>query len=307
MAEENNSALVVTSNEARRQAEIEVAGNFRKATSVAGVCKDIVLKTSVVIANRKYVPAASWEAIATAHGYIVSTRDIEYVKGHRDEQWHGFAGGFRCIGELKNMETGVVIATAEGFVSEDETTWFGGEKSTGEQIKKRSDSAIRAMVQTRAAGRVCKQAFAHVVVLMNAGLSTTPLEEVTDPDNPLPEHGNGNGGEQQDQGEPIYDWRNVRVHFGQKHGPGCDPDHPGGKELGELSEAALKAFQEKWQPKPWNGKFNPKDLRLRRALDISMGKSQPDKKPGEAAGTQGAATGGLVRDDTGPSDADIPA
>jgi hypothetical protein len=34
------------------------------------------------------------------------------------------------------------------------------------------------MAQTRAISRACRSAFAHVVVMMNAGLSTTPAEEV---------------------------------------------------------------------------------------------------------------------------------
>lgn len=34
------------------------------------------------------------------------------------------------------------------------------------------------MAQTRAMSRACRSAFAHVVVMMNAGLATTPAEEV---------------------------------------------------------------------------------------------------------------------------------
>jgi hypothetical protein len=34
------------------------------------------------------------------------------------------------------------------------------------------------MAQTRAISRACRSAFAHVVVMMDAGLSTTPAEEV---------------------------------------------------------------------------------------------------------------------------------
>lgn len=79
------------------------------------------------------------------------------------------------------MSDGAVIAEAEGFVGEDEPTWFGGTVTAYGKTKvlpKRADYAIRAMAQTRAISRACRSAFAHVVVMMNAGLSTTPAEEV---------------------------------------------------------------------------------------------------------------------------------
>jgi hypothetical protein len=46
------------------------------------------------------------------------------------------------------------------------------------KLPKRPDYAIRAMAQTRAISRACRSAFAHVVVMMNAGLETTPAEEM---------------------------------------------------------------------------------------------------------------------------------
>lgn len=137
---------------------------MRLATDVAGVCKDIVLKTSVTIQGRKYVPVEGWMSIATAHGCIASSRNVEKIEG-----------GYRAIGEIRRMSDGTVLSTAEGFVGMDETkTWA-----------QRPEYACRAMAQTRAISRACRAAFAHVVVLMNAGLSTTPLEEV--PDGGFPE------------------------------------------------------------------------------------------------------------------------
>jgi hypothetical protein len=65
------------------------------------------------------------------------------------------------------MDTGQVIATAEGFVGDDEPTWSS-----------RPTYAKRAMCQTRAISRACRSAFAHVVVLIDRNLSTTPAEEV---------------------------------------------------------------------------------------------------------------------------------
>jgi hypothetical protein len=65
------------------------------------------------------------------------------------------------------MSDGMVLSQAEGFVGNDEATW-----------NNRPEYARRAMAQTRAISRACRSAFAHVVVMMNAGLSTTPAEEV---------------------------------------------------------------------------------------------------------------------------------
>jgi hypothetical protein len=65
------------------------------------------------------------------------------------------------------MSDGAEIARAEGFLGDDESVWA-----------KRPVYARRAMVQTRAISRACRSAFAHVVVLIDANLSTTPAEEI---------------------------------------------------------------------------------------------------------------------------------
>ncbi len=156
------------------------ADAYRASTDAASLCKDIVVASAMEIQKRKYVKVEGWQAIAIAHGCTGSARDVERVPG-----------GVRAIGEVRRMSDGAVIAEAEGFVGEDEPTWYGGEvekdewvnnRRTGKKIvtvlPKRADYAIRAMAQTRAISRACRSAFAHVVVMMNAGLSTTPAEEV---------------------------------------------------------------------------------------------------------------------------------
>ena len=147
--------------------ETKPAELHRIASDVAGLCRQIVLSTAVHIEGRKYVKVEGWQSIATAHGCVASCRDVKRVEG-----------GFSAIGEIRRMSDGSLLATAEGFVGEDEITWFGGVTSKGKTLPKRKDYAIRAMAQTRAISRVCRSAFAHVVVLMDAGLSTTPAEEV---------------------------------------------------------------------------------------------------------------------------------
>lgn len=129
---------------------------MRRATDVAGVCKEIVTKTALNIQGHRYVRVEGWEAIATAHGCVAGARDVEKIEG-----------GYRAVGEVRRSDTGAVIATAEGFLGDDEKMWAS-----------RPEYARRAMAQTRAISRVCRSCFAHVVVLIDSNLSTTPAEEV---------------------------------------------------------------------------------------------------------------------------------
>jgi len=129
---------------------------YRQATDAAGICKQIVLKTVKNIQGKQYVQVEGWQAIATAHGCIAQSRDVEKTDT-----------GFKAIGEIRRMHDGAILATAEGFVGNDEKMWAS-----------RPEFARRAMAQTRAISRACRSAFAHVVVMMDAGLSTTPAEEM---------------------------------------------------------------------------------------------------------------------------------
>lgn len=157
--------------------------NIRQSTDVAGACKEIVTKTAISIQGKKYVPVEGWMSIATAHGCVASISKVESVEGNIN-----FVRGYKATAEIRRMTDNMLISTAEGFVGEDEPVWFGGEsevydKQTKRKVKKilpkRPDFAIRAMAQTRALSRVCRSAFAHIVVLMDAGLSTTPAEEMS--------------------------------------------------------------------------------------------------------------------------------
>ena len=127
-----------------------------QATDVAGVCGEIVKRTAQSIQGRKYVRVEGWQSIAAAYGCVASSTHVE-----------GVLGGIRATGELRRVSDGVLIATAEGFVGEDEKTWAN-----------RPEYAKRAMAQTRAISRVCRSAFAFVVVLIDSKLSTTPAEEM---------------------------------------------------------------------------------------------------------------------------------
>lgn len=130
--------------------------NIKKSTDVAGACKEIVTRTSIKIQNRKYVPVEGWMAIATAHGCNLSATDVKQVDG-----------GISAKGLVRRISDGIILGEAEGFVGDDEKTWSN-----------RPLFARRAMAQTRAMSRAARSVFAHVVVLMDAGLETTPAEEM---------------------------------------------------------------------------------------------------------------------------------
>lgn len=129
---------------------------YRDSTNAAHVCGEIVKATATKIQGKRYVGVEGWQAIAIAHGCTASSRDVEMIEG-----------GIRAIGEIRRMADGAVIAVAEGFLGDDEQMWA-----------KRPMFARRAMAQTRAISRACRSAFAHVVVMIDKDLGTTPAEEM---------------------------------------------------------------------------------------------------------------------------------
>lgn len=145
---------------------------YRVSTEAAAICRDIVVATATNIQGRKYVQVEGWQAIALAHGCAASSGDVIRFDD----------GSVSATGRIIRIDTGTLISSAEGYVGADEPVWFGGSVTDRwgktKILPKRADYAIRAMAQTRAISRACRSAFAHVVVMMNAGLSTTPAEEV---------------------------------------------------------------------------------------------------------------------------------
>lgn len=134
---------------------------YRASTDAAALCKEIVKQTAVMISGRRHVTVEGWQAVAIAHGCAASSDHVERVN---DEGM----SGFKAIGMVRRMSDGAEIARAEGFLGDDENMW-----------SRRTVHARRAMVQTRAISRACRSAFAHVVVMIDANLSTTPAEEMT--------------------------------------------------------------------------------------------------------------------------------
>jgi hypothetical protein len=139
----------------REQASVT---EFRRATDAAELCKTIVQQTAKKIQGRRYVCVEGWQSIATAHGCVLSCDEVR-----EDEE-----GNVISVATCRRIEDQAVLARAEGFVGMDEKAWAG-----------RPRYARRAMAQTRAMSRVARSAFAHVVVMIDAGLCTTPAEEVS--------------------------------------------------------------------------------------------------------------------------------
>lgn len=260
---------------------------YRQATDVANVCKEIVTKTAVVIEDRKYVKVEGWTSIAVAHGCICTIKSVT-----EEEK------GVLAVAELRRQSDGKLLSTAEGFVGKDEPTWYGGELTRWDKIQKvekkktlpkRADYAIRAMAQTRAVSRVCRTAFAHVVVLMDAGLSTVPAEEMVDEDHGAGDHGREEHQQRRAAADAVIDgaskvepigedkaairkqfeggkWKEVVIHFttGYK-----------GHSLGSLDAKKL-AYWVEWQPKAFGNKpISQDDVLLRAALDVAAVESAP--------------------------------
>lgn len=166
------NAMVPATQQPEQAQQSNGAALYRMSTDAAAICRDIVVATAKNIGGRNYVCVEGWMAIALAHGCVASSGD---VVRHPD-------GSVSAIGRIIRLDSGIVISSAEGYVGADEPTWFGGEVTDRygktKVMPRRADFAIRAMAQTRAISRAARSAFAHVVVMMNAGLSTTPAEEV---------------------------------------------------------------------------------------------------------------------------------
>jgi hypothetical protein len=158
------------------QTQLSIVSNYKVATDVAHVCRDIVLNTVVEIDGKRYVKIEGWNALAVAHGCIASIKSVTKVED-----------GFIAVAVLKRQSDLAELASAEGFIGHDEPDWFGGtvtrwnKKQNREMtwtLPKRPEYAIRAMVQTRATSRVLRLGFSHVIALIDHKLATVPAEEI---------------------------------------------------------------------------------------------------------------------------------
>ena len=57
----------------------------------------------------------------------------------------------------------------------------------------------------------------------------------------------------------VNKWEDFEIHFGKNKG----------KTIGELDNASLNWYIDKWLPKPFNGKLSQEDINLRACLDAA--------------------------------------
>lgn len=128
-------------------------------SQVAAATKSLVGNSIINLQGKKYIKVEGWQAIAAAHGCTVTADEVNAIEG-----------GITALARVRRLRDNAVLGQAEGYVGNDEV-WG-----------KRPMYARRAMAQTRAISRACRNAFAHVVVAMNSehatGFETTPAEEV---------------------------------------------------------------------------------------------------------------------------------
>lgn len=129
----------------------------RKGEQVAEACRAIVLQCSMQLQGKSYIKAEGWQALAAANGLSPRISVVEELDN----------GDIRAVCDLVRLCDGEVVASSEGYVGIDEPMWT-----------RRPKYARRAMAQTRATSRACRSALAWVVPLLNAGLETTPAEEI---------------------------------------------------------------------------------------------------------------------------------
>lgn len=141
--------------------ESKPADNIRLATDVAGLCKQAVVKNSIKISGKNYVKVEGWQTIGAAYGCLAEIESVEEatVEG---------VNGLKSWSRLKRISDGAILSRASAFLGDDED-------QRGIIGKK---YARYAKVQTRAISRILSNAFRFVVTMMDAGLETTPAEEI---------------------------------------------------------------------------------------------------------------------------------
>ena len=114
------------------------------------------------VGGKSYMNVGGGIAVAQALGYTISCGPVERVTGE-DE-----CGFYRSTASLID-HNGVVVATAEGYLGDDETMWA-----------RRPLYARRSMCQTRATAKICRANFGALYIMLGAD-SDTPAEEMSQP------------------------------------------------------------------------------------------------------------------------------
>ena len=155
--ETGSELAVIDHREQHSLSQTSPAAMRARAGAVAAAVRDIVLVCTQNIQGKRYVKVEGWQAIANTYGCVAYAEGVEKIEG-----------GWVAHAKVIHLETGREVGKGEGFVGEDEKMWMS-----------RPLFARRAMAQTRAIGRACRSAFAFLLPMIDAGLSTTPAEEMS--------------------------------------------------------------------------------------------------------------------------------
>jgi hypothetical protein len=110
------------------------------------------------IQGKNYMCVGGGIAVANSLGYAISVSAVTHDKG---------MGVYQATSELRDSNTGVLVATAVGYVGDDEKRWVSGPKY-----------ALLSMTQTRAEAKLLRANFGSVYVMLGAS-SDTPAEEMS--------------------------------------------------------------------------------------------------------------------------------
>ena len=110
------------------------------------------------ISGKEYVQVEGWCTLAAQYSLVPSVQWSKPLE----------TGGFEAQAELRRMDNGAVVATAQAEC---------GTYGDGPWME-RAAYAQRSMAETRAVSKVCRVALSWVMVL--AGYEVTPAEEVPD-------------------------------------------------------------------------------------------------------------------------------
>lgn len=114
---------------------------------------------AIPMQGKKYLVFEAWQTLARFYNYTVKTKETKYVE-------YGAVKGFEAVVEVLDKD-GKVVGGAEATCLSDEKNWSG-----------KPLFSLKAMAQTRAAGRALRQLLSFVAVL--AGYAPTNAEEVTE-------------------------------------------------------------------------------------------------------------------------------
>lgn len=116
-------------------------------------------KWAIPMQGKKYLVFEAWQTLARFYNYTVKTKETKYVE-------YGSVKGFEAVVEVLDKD-GKVVGGAEATCLSDERNWSG-----------KPLFSLKAMAQTRAAGRALRQLLSFVAVL--AGYAPTNAEEVSE-------------------------------------------------------------------------------------------------------------------------------